>query len=57
MAIRMRVLWLNVCVASGIASNLWIKDTLSLTAINGMYYMVEMAFIIIKYGIVDAFGS
>lgn len=29
----------------------------SLTAINDVYYMVEMAFIIIKYGIIDASDS
>lgn len=29
----------------------------SLTAINGVYYMVEMALIIIKYGIIDASSS
>jgi hypothetical protein len=29
----------------------------SLTTINGVYYMVEMALIIIKYGIIDASSS
>lgn len=29
----------------------------SLTTINGVYYMVEMALIIIKHGIIDASSS